>query len=77
VRLHGVVQYNKALRDRNKKYDICYYMETSLRPYGDHGDVTSFHDVLVGDCLRPDCAFSEFFTLLLRFHVALAAFTLR
>jgi hypothetical protein len=37
----------------------------------------SFHGVLIGDCLRSDCASTAFFALPLRFYGTLAAFTLR
>jgi hypothetical protein len=42
-----------------------------------HGVVIRSNDVLIGDCLRSDCALIAFFMCPLRFHAALAALNLR
>jgi hypothetical protein len=93
--LHGVVKFSKAPRHRKK--NLIFLMTWRL-----HGVFraimallqsfnsvkTRSYGVLIGDCLRLDCASSVFDALLLRFHSAstalsqrshgaLAAFTLR
>jgi hypothetical protein len=60
-----------------EKSDIFDDMETARRHHGDHGVITRSYGVLIGDCLRSDCACTAFFALPLRFHGAYTALSLR
>jgi hypothetical protein len=79
LRLHGVVKFNKAPRDRNKK---CYIFVDIKTSWSLHGVPTaimamlrSFHGVLIDNCLRSDRASTTFFALSLRIYGAHTAFS--
>jgi hypothetical protein len=72
--LHGVVKFNKAPRDRNKKSYIVYDMKTSWSLHGVPTAIIamlrSIHGVLIDGCLRSDRASTTFFALSLRIYGA-------